>query len=289
LANKQYISIIRLFEHCAVDTTGEELNLPRIKKHLNAEFSHSNTGFIEVGGYSYTRQDVFEELEQTDFPARLGYHKRLWENKNILNFLENNQLNLQEIGTEFNNFYCEKEFDVFFSPYFAAPFNYASRNFLNELQFGNLAKLHLYDDFLQPMDREEAFKATRIFLQENLRTLNNVSEQNYKIIYSKIKLWIHNDWPVFFNRLPDEFYDIKTAIFSILINLTVKLQHSHKGDCKKISHKLVAVTDIPTELEDLALNNHKVYTGAADGQSKSYGWLVWVGIIVIKLIALGGC
>jgi hypothetical protein len=62
LANKQYISIIRLLQHAEIDVESE-INVARVKKQLAAEFNFSPTAIIEIDNYSYNKTDVFEELD----------------------------------------------------------------------------------------------------------------------------------------------------------------------------------------------------------------------------------
>ena len=289
MASKQYISIIRLFEHCAVSTEGE-LNTARIKKQLNAEFDYAKTGFIEVGGFSYSKHDVLEEIEHPLFQARFVYHKKLWEHKNLLALLESNSWNVSLVEPEFADFLQDKEFDQFFSPYFAGPFNNISRNLLNDLNFYGLSKLYVYEDFLQPEEREEGFRSVRIFLDENLRLLKNTVQENYNAMRPKIKHWISGDWSVFVNRLPHEFFDFKCDMAVLLINLSVKIQKTDKEDCRSISDQLIAVQELPEHLRQTIINNHGVYhkTKSSTGWGE-FRWLIWVAFILIKIIAMGGC
>src|ERR1043165_2518767 len=96
LANKQYISIIRLFDHCGI-STGDDFNLSRTKKQLQAEFGIAQGGFIEIDGHTYTRHDVFEEIEKPDFIQRLHFHKQIWKSPQILHLLEESSADLVAI------------------------------------------------------------------------------------------------------------------------------------------------------------------------------------------------
>jgi hypothetical protein len=259
-----------------------------MKKQLNAEFDFAKTGFIEVDGFSYSKHDVLEEIEHPQFPVRLVYHKKIWQHKNLLALLENNSWNQAAVDTEFPDFFLDKEFDRFFSPYFASPFNYVTRSFLNEQNFRGVAKLFQYEDFLQPEEREEAFRSVRIFLDENLRLLRNVVQENYSTMRPKIKHLMSDDWALLINSMPHEFYDIKCDMAVHLINLTVKLQKSEKKDCKAFSAQLVAMKDMPENLRKTIVNNHSVYNKVGGGGS-NWRWLIWVAFILIKVLAMGGC
>jgi hypothetical protein len=286
LANIQYISPIRLFEHFSISYDGE-INIARIKKQLIAEFDFAKNGFIETRDYTYNKNDVLKEIEKDNFQHRLQYHKKIWANKNILGFLEKNTVNLETLTIDFSTFLSDKDFDSFLSPYFAAPFNYISRNLLNEKKLEDMSALLTYGYFLLPAEREEAFKSIRIFLNKNMRFLKNISKENYKSFRPKIQHWIITGWADFLNNLPDEFYSQKIDFATDLVNLTVKLQKTNKKDCISISKGLIQLKYLTPNLRETVIKNNKIYH--SNQQKSNYRWLIWGGIILLKILATGGC
>jgi hypothetical protein len=288
LANKQYISIIRLFNYCDI-TTGNDFNLSRVRKQLQAEFGIAQGGFIEVNGYTYTRQDVFEEIEHPDFQRRLKFHKEIWSVPELLQLLEDNTYNAATIRDGFRPFWNNEEFDKFISPYIVGPFNYVSRNLLAGGDLAEMGELLRIEELFQAPEREEAFRPLRIFLDENLRLLRNTNQENYKIMRPKISFWIDTDWHGMFNNLPDEFYDIKNDLVFQLVNLGVAIQKKYRNDCRQMSEQLVALEDLPENLRGTIVSNHSVYTGSSTLNFRGYGWVVWVVIILVRALASGGC
>jgi hypothetical protein len=291
LASKQYISIIRLFEHCGISTAAD-VNLARARKQLVAEFGIAQDGFIEVDGYTYSRHDVLEEIDHPAFLQRLVFHNQIWKSPQILELLENNVADMESIDVEFRPFTKNKEFDIFFSPYFAGPFAYLSRKYLGELRMHELGKLYGYEDFLQPEEREEAFQPVRIFLEENKRLLHNVNGQNYSIMRPKIIPWIETDWSIFFNSLPHEFYDLKVDIATRLVNIGVEIQKKKKSDCRSTSTQLYSLEDIPEHLRKVIASNHLVYhrkSGSGSSGWRSGWWIIWVFIMLIRAVSSDGC
>lgn len=289
LASKQYISIIRLFNHCAIDFDNE-LHLSRAKKQLHAEFRVAKDGIIEIDGFSYTQQDVMQELEQPDFLKRFVYHKRIWESPELLRLLEQNTVDLTTIGEAFQPFWSNKEFDYFFSPYFVGPFSYLSRSFLSERRLKDMGSLLAYEGFLQPAEQEEALRPIRLFLDESIRLLRNVNKENYKIMRPKIAHWIDEEWFQFFNFLPEDFYDIKLEIVTKLINIGVSVQKTHRRDCRKVSGQLISLTEMPDALRNIILSNHDAYTGSRRSISVGQGWwAIWLVFILIRAIACESC
>ena len=291
MANKQYISPIQLFEFCHIDHNGD-INLSRIRKQLSVEFDFAKSGFIETGGYSYNKNDIFEEIERPDFLQRLQFHERLWQNKNILGLLENNTVNINQLTESFTSFQGDKDFDEFFSPYFAGPFNNVSRKFLSAASYNDVGTLLLFEEFLQPQDREEAFKAIRIFLEDNIQVFKNINSQNYGTFLPKLQHWTRFSWYSFLDNLPDEFYYLKNKIVVDLVNFTIKLQRSHKEDCKTISYELRQLQNIPDDLKQTIYSNHKVYTNTNSSSSSTggYGWIIGVIILLLKVVVFSrGC
>lgn len=287
MANKQYISIIRLFNYCEI-STGKDFDLSRAKKQMQAEFSIAKNGFIEVEGYSYSRHDVFEELEHPDFLKRLEFHKGIWNAKPLLELLENNLINFSIINEGFRGFWDNPSFDEFFSPYFAGPFKYLSRNLLSEPSLAEAGQLLHFSDFLRPAEREESFSSLRIFLDENLKLLRNTTLENYRTMRPKLIHWIEQDWHIFFNNLPQELYDIRDNLVVHLINLGVALQKKHRNDCRKMSDKLVLLQDLPENVRQTISSNHLVYHGSSSYNFRGGFWIVLVIVGLIRAMA-GGC
>ncbi|RZM05199.1 MAG: hypothetical protein EOO88_55225 [Pedobacter sp.] len=211
MANKQYTSIIRLFRHCDIAIEGQ-FNLSRVKKQLQAEFNIAQGGFIEVEGHTYTRHAVIEEIELPDFEQRLSFHKLIWERPNILSILEQNTGDIAALTDEFRPLWKNAEFDQFLSSYFVGPFNYLSRTLLAKAGFKELAALYAFEPFLMADEREEGLRPVRIFLDDNLRTLRNVTKENYNMMRENIAVWIDAEWNYLFNQLPDEFYERKNDL-----------------------------------------------------------------------------
>jgi len=243
-----------------------------------------------MGGYTYTRQEVFGEIDRPDFPERLPFHRQLWESPQVLALLEKSTADLNSIEHEFEPFFGNKKFDEFFSPFFAGPFNYISRTLLAEPDLNKMGKLLAYEDFLQPAERDEAFRPLRIFLDENLKLLKNTGGENYGLMRPKMKYWIESSWAGFFNNLPHEFYEVKNEIITRLINISVAVQKGHRGDCREMSDQLISLAETPESLRSVILTNHAAYNQNSSSFAwKNIRWIIWIIIILIKLAATGGC
>ncbi len=294
MAEKQYISPIRLYNDLGIDHTGE-IDITRVKKQLVVEFSRAKDGFIELDGYTYNRNDVMEEIERTDFLTRLHYHQRLWEYPFLLSMLEDNEANFPEVKVALDNFQNDPEFDEFFSPYFAAPFNNVSRTCINNINLLDAGEWLRFESFLLPADRETAFMAIRIFLDDSIKLFKNISVANYDSFRPKIRTWIMYGWHNLVNNLPHEYYHYKEEIAVNLVNVTVTLEKHYKQDSRDISHGLIQLTSVSPELRGIIVNNDSVYNGvpassssSSSGSSFNYWWLVWA-VFIFARMASGGC
>jgi hypothetical protein len=288
LASKKYISPIRLLLHVDVDVT-TELNIGRVKKQLAAEFAMANDGFITIDGFVYNKQDVLDELDNTNFTNRLAYHKKIWSSPFILSILEQNEPNFNEVKLELKNFQHDGNFDEFFSPYFAEPFSYAVKQCIDNKQLQEAGNWLAFESFILHNERETAFKSLRIFLDDSEKIFNNVNADNFNVFQPKLLPWLNYGWYTLLNNLPDELYQYKHTLSVDLINLTVALQKKHIQYCRVISDGLVEIKGLPPNLRETIINNDNVYNGKTKSSEKSYWWVVWVVFILLRVLATGGC
>lgn len=285
MASKPYTSLLDLFDHFEIPYE-QELNAGRIKKQLVAEFDFSPTGIITVKEHDYTKNDVLEEVSRPDFEKRIEYQKIIRSKHFITVFLEEGLVNISELITELNQLPNDEAFEEFFSPYFAHSFNNASRLYLQAMEMTRMADLLRFEDFIKPADREEGFRSIRIFLEDNIRALKNVSTETFPSKREQLKLWLTTYWSRFVNQLPDDFYDTKNDLVLHLINFSVRIQ-KFKRENNFVSNELTCITKINSELETLIASNHQAFTGSGSSSSGNgnYWWIVWVVLLLARFAA----
>ncbi len=289
MVSQQYISIIRLLQHCDIPCL-ETIDVFRARKVLQAEFNLRQNGFIEVDGFSYSRQDVFEELDRPDFITRMIYHRKIWNSTVLLELLEKNTVSTHLLPAALKIHNGNRIFEDFFSPYFSHSFTILSRNLLANQQFDQLHYLLVCEDFVQGPDRNEAFRPIRTWLDDNIRLLRNVNKQNYSRMREKLLVWINGAWGLFINTLPPELYDRKNDIAVLFVNITVSIQKGRRKDCRKISSQLVHLTGLNEELTRIIPSNHQVYQNSRwKARFSGWWWAFWIFFAISRLISTNGC
>jgi hypothetical protein len=288
LANLQYISIIRLFQHSDVDYISEPFNTMRAKKQLQAEFAMQEDGIITIDDFHYNKSDVLLELEHPQFEERLKYHVLIWNKKQVLNLLEKEEINMDTIGQELNELRKDQQFISFFSPYFEAPFNNMCRSLLHPPQFDILGVFLKMQQFLLPENKSEAFANIRLYLAETDKLMRNTNTQNYVSNRAEFTPWLNSNWHSFVNMLPEEYYEEKNDLARSFINLTVDIQKSMWQDCKIYSDNLVKISGLDANLRGLIIKNNSVFNSIQSEKEKGdgpSGWTIfWIILVIIRII-----
>ncbi len=288
MANLQYISIIRLFQHCDVDYLSIPFNTTRAKKQLQAEFAMQEDGIITIDGFHYNKSDVLAELDNPTIEDRLHYHQLIWNNQQVLNLLEKEEINMDTIGQELNVYRKDEKFIAFFSPYFATPFNNMCRSLLHPPQLDVLGVFLKMQQFLLPEDKTEAFSSIRLFLADTEKLMRNTTQQNYITNRAAFTPWLNSNWHTFVNMLPEEYYEEKNDLARDFINLTVDIQKTMWQDCKSYSDSLVKIGGLENGLRSLVVKNNNVFNSIQAEKSSSEGlsgWQIfWIVVVIIRIV-----
>lgn len=268
--------------HFGIDIEHDIL-IQRIRKQVMLEFAVAENGIIHLDGHDYNKNDLLAELDRSDFLDRWNFHKTIWEFPQILQFLEDDYVDLDTISSELNIFRNNAEFIEFISPYFSFSFLNMTRSLLNPPQLATLGILLYYQDFIAARHLDYAFSSIGRFLADQSKLFNNISKETYHLHSKDITHWTNGNWGEFLNRVPDMYYSSKEDIVVSLINLTVALQTNFPKITKAISSQLIRVKNIDRSHYKLIHDNHKIYMD----NNKSYWWVFWVVFILAKIVA--GC
>lgn len=285
----RYQSIIRFLEYAHIDyNVPQDFNLSRAKKLVNAEFSMQPDGIIGIETFSYTKQDLLTELERSDFIQRLENHKRIWENKSLLDLLEKDKIDLTQRPSWFHLAYAP-HFKEYVSEYFAPVFDRIMRAILAKNNLHNAAIWLDYFPFIAAENEEEALRSTRLYLNEVVKFFKNLNDESYKTREGELYMWHNSNWSAFFNKLPDSLLGYVDEIISAIINFTVRIQKSNRNMCYELSKEMLLVNNANFSLKQLVRSNHETYkknyeSRTIKGQFNSVNY-IYILIVVIFWVA----
>ena len=252
----QYQSIIRILNHCDIDC--KVLDVAKAKRILAAEFSLAPSGIISIDGFDYTKNDVFNELEDVDFAQLLQIHILIWRTPVLLNFLEKSESPPAGKEDEFRYYVDSRRFlSDFISPYFAVSFSKVMGRLLNEARFNEACswRWRLYD-IDNEYDRRVAMSSTTTYLTDFIKLLKNINDVTYKNHLLQLEKFFSQQWSSFVNFLPDTFYGITNELLSSMHNFTLIIKHTDRELCRKMSRQMIEVRNIEPELRELIAREH---------------------------------
>lgn len=288
----RYQSIIRFLEYTGITVHPDEVLVPaRIKKLVVAEFALQSDGIITLEDIDYTKNEIFSELEHPDFQDRMRFHYMIWQQKNLLLFLEKESVSLEEIAP-WEPLMQDEDFIDFVSPYFAPAFDNVMKVLLQRKDMDNAAYWLGFIGMVSPDDEERALLQTRLFLDDAIRLFRNLNDQSYMARKTELELWYYHDWFRFVNQLPEDMYYYAEELATEMINFTVRIEKKDKLLCFNLSKKMIHLNVVSFNLRKLIRNNHGVFehnyekTTLKGKVTNFRPYHIFVGIFIIIRILL---
>lgn len=282
----QYQSIIRLFNHLGIAyNVSSDLFVSRIKKQINAEFAIEANGIIIIDGISYTKNDVLNAIDSSNWSDIIQFHKEIWEHKGLLQLLESDKLDLDK-AHEWYSLSKNEAFVALLSPYFAPRFNSVMKTILQTNNLVAAAEWLSFSVFVLPQDDEVAYKSLRFYLDDALRLFKNINEVSYKQREAEFDIWASQEWSSFINKLPESLLHYTDELASEVINFTVRIQKEDRQLCYIISSQLVRLKQVNYSLKQLIIENHEIYAENRNGSIKRKRGMPPAYVWVLGIIAL---
>jgi hypothetical protein len=263
--------------------------LAQLKKIILAEFAFSQNGLLVIDGHEYNKTDVLKELENPNLHSNLSCHATIWEEKGLLDFLEQDILDMDIANSSWRKLSWDKDFVQFVSPYFAEPFNAVMNHVLKEPNFSAATELNSLNGFLQDADLETAYRSVRIFLEDSAHTFRNLNEKTFSK-EPKVVVWTKQQFAPFLNSLPFSLLNQINKLAVSLINFLVTIQAKNKKYCYLISCDLIELENIDPQNKAIIDKNHlafkqnhnRVYASA---KSDFPIWrVIFWGLLIIRII-----
>jgi hypothetical protein len=245
---------------------------------------------VKIDEFEYNRSDLLALLDDENFEQKYAYHRKIWQSKSLLLLLEKEEISLgNEIRQELDLIKKDPVFFDFFSSYFKSILNNLFKSVLSPIDASSLSLLAQLETYVLPEHKIEAFQSISNFLIAQERIIRNTTVENYILNKDELDFWIANEWPDFINHLPAHLQDEKEDLILSLINLTFALQFRFRKETKLISYKLTAVNFIDENYRDTIVNNDNIFSGKVKKAERSYWWLIWVGIWIMKWLFSDSC
>jgi hypothetical protein len=218
----QYFSPFKLFNTDIPQDGTFDIKL--LKKKTLSEFELSGSGTLKIQNQEFSKNDILVIFDQLQDEKIIGYHKAIAEDKNLINFLENNYF---EESFKKNSIYNDEEFLLFISPYFANSYCSLILNILNIPGF-TCPKIMKLDILIHPSLKYKLMEPIR-------KKINNLISD-----VESLKLKVKNQ----FYFVPDKFCEqvysfnvlrtlstIEYSVFKSEIELFVKTSLSVVNSC----------------------------------------------------------
>jgi hypothetical protein len=290
LAKDKYISPIRLLQHLGLDNIQEHVQSGRAKKAVLAALQLNSTGFIIVDNFEYNRTDLLDELDAPNAAQVFTYHQQIFDTPALLDFLENDVVDLDIINLVLTNACKDEGMRAFMSPYLAGSIQRVSKHLLTEQQHELQFKFLKCKDFILPEHKEQALTPVRIFITETERLFKNLNNSNTGLYREQVLPYAKTDWHFVFNAVHAEYNDKINEVVNSMINYTVDVQVSRPKFCRFLSTQMYKLYGLDAHLQKIVNSNHSIFIGQGAGTSResndsNYNWiwtLLWLIIMVIR-------
>ena len=262
-----------------------DANLIRLRKKLLAELNLSGTTTIEINKKSFTKDEIIKSIDALLNNPDLEIHEYIYNNPHILNYLENESINLG--SSEFISISIpdkiRHQFALIIYERIIIQFKKAISSRIFAFADASIAMMKALPVDIQELCFEDVHRS--------LSTLNNyLTEIKHAINVDHkkdITFLSFISFAILLNNLPDDFDDIKFDIVNNVINLLVayhKLKNYDKDFALSISKVLITI-NCEDEQKLLIKNNHKFFVQSVDESSSfNFGHLRYVGFAVFVLI-----
>lgn len=284
---QKYQSPIRLLAYCDL-TTELLITAPnKAKKIIQAEFASSEDGYITIDQYTYNKQDFIDELRPFNLVERWQMHQYIWEQKDILNYLEHARIAKKAYEVPDNGQLTA------FSEYFGHAFLHATRQLIANNDLQGLGKFMNQDIYIASEDLEDAYQAVHQYLNEQYRVFKNLNTDNYLTRKNQIGHWFNQDWWPIFQYLPEVLDHHIDNFVRVITDFLVEIQYIDKVKSIFLAYNLKQIDTMSIDLYDLCQDNYDILTDASNNNREEkqkrgwqfYGMYVFIFFALIKAIA----
>ncbi|GAB4013977.1 hypothetical protein GCM10028808_34950 [Spirosoma migulaei] len=265
--------------------------LVQVRKKILAEFNLTPDITIAVGNKQYTKDEALKAIDQLKELQHLNDHAAIFQDKPLLAWLENPtgaEFPIQSISDQ----HWSGQQSPFFDEILADGLQAYCSYLLKRRQFSTiidpLALAFSLPDPLPYTLQETIYE----FIQDITAQLEEAQKvPNHRRDPTTFGYIVYDDWADFLNSLPKSaFWHVVNDYCVAAVNYTVAVQHYLRDFVYEITHQLVR-TNCDSGLKTTIQSNYQIYRenyhhkpGATETKSRSYGWVIWLVVILIKLV-----
>lgn len=299
----EYRSPVRLVAHAEEPLHPySPQTISRARKKLLAELAlHDNE--ITLENVVYTRNDVITLLDSITSEEVWKHHCTVYAHQPLLDFVEGNFLDVEGFR-KVEELADNAPFRDFLAPYFATSFNTISSGLIRQRNYDALATLMNTQGFITPEHSHEAYQRIRIYLDEIITLLKNLSPEKY-VSDGKVLHFINDGcWISFLNKLPASFASVRDGFVTHMLGLIYRFQH--KASWYALHQCCLRLQDVECSAErkeqvnayeEVMRKNVLAENGTPDSGSGKKGMstgrvlltIFWVMVIIFRIGSSGGC
>ena len=276
--NRSYKSIVRFFDYAFINKE-DSFDKIKIKKTIDFEFHNLIDKDLIINNFSYNKSELLDLVEQPDYHQQIAFHYYVWDNKYILQLLEQYTFRFEKITTEMQAINTINA--TYFSFYFSEVFNKVCKKLITEKKFYELGEYFKLLKYIQDTHKEHAFFELNIFINESIYYLENCFMSNYKDIRSHTLQWQIKGWSNWFNNLPDDFSHVKEKYLFNIMKLAVIASFYNHSDAVNINKELLCIATNAASSNAYFLSNISYLDPSSTRNS-----LIKIVKIIIRLIVI---
>lgn len=278
-----------------------ETNLLRLRKQLLADLNLSGQASLEINGKQYSKDGIIKTIDVLMHSKNLDLHEFIYSNKNLLAYLENEELNFSYDAYSKTGApeLLQQELEKTMTERFMLQF----RKNISKREFDRAKEVILFINHLPAEKRDVCYEevhkkllALAAFISGITTSIKeNESKKKWITKYNCIKgtdfrFLAKPEVADFLNTLPRGFDSAIDVFEASVINL---MYHYHKQvsyDKKLtagISHMLMKVRNCNETNYRLIRRNHNAYSASGSSIGKGTGGIVVFAVFIIIRVIIG--
>lgn len=223
-----YLSPYRLIKNISrpILTSEKEKLVARLKKSGQTEL------IIENASYNIEDiQDAFESLENKDY---FQYHRTIYSNKELLNFLENKEGDYFRLLSALKWSSMDEGLKEFILPFYSASYQLFLYNAILKADYTAVKKYAEFVTFLTPKYIDVSNSNINLLFDDFIDKLKSVrNSESINFEYKEIEILISKNLLMCFDCLPNYFQSVKVKYQEELIAFAKFLNSSGKNSIAK--------------------------------------------------------